>query len=76
MPPLGVGWYWFMLHQQIKERDFMYAYRVRHTQATDRRVLVTLPPDFPEGAFEILVVSETDTPPCLQMRWQGRRKKT
>ena len=29
----------------------MYAYRVRHTQDPDRRVLVTLPPDFPEDAF-------------------------
>ena len=40
----------------------MYAHRIRNAQARNHQILVTLPPNFPDGAFEVIIVSEAEAP--------------
>lgn len=40
----------------------MYAHRIRNAQARNHQILVTLPSNFPDGAFEVIVVSEAEAP--------------
>ncbi len=46
----------------------MYAHRIRNAQAHNHQILVTLPPDFPDIAFDVIVVGEPDAEPVAQSK--------